>query len=430
MNRKNLYLFIAFFIWLFAVMPNNTVEAANKEPFYKFKGESIYKPYVRNDGSLVFGVNHRIKNAQKMDLLTVSEKGKKIRSWSERGVGYIADDLKGNKQVYVYDSAKGTIKAFDDTHKKRWQKNIAKGVDLSHLGINGGFFYEEPRGDNKTQTKGLTYTGKPVTFSLRYFDENIVTGSNDQVAYHFDYDYAGSYAYLRKLNDKGKVAWSKDIYKMDHNKGSGIYNYYIFQDDQQGVVYIRVGYSKYEGKKDVILLYALSSSGKMIWKKNINQSDTYNGNIIGDTFFYTGDGKAVFLNRKTGKTIKTIKTNDYVRLHAKDGNILYFSYNNYLTAVSSKGTTLWKYKIPKGKSINQAKVDRKKNIYIAFEDEKNRSSYDFVKVSNKGKQLKKYTYNALNSDFIEMELNSKKGVLYPFFNKGSNKETTIIQYKY
>jgi len=430
--KKSLLLFMVTLICLFIFIPKQTIEAVSKKPFQKFKGDLIYNPYVDKNGSLVCGYNTRANKADLANIVIISDRGEVTKKWKERGLGLFTSDAKQSKrQIYVYDSTKGTLKTFDQTHKKKWQRTIAKGVKEKYLGFNGGFFYDEPRYDYRTHTKGFTYNGKAVTFPLRNYDENgfgLDIGRNDQFAYDFDYDYNGSFASLSKWNGNGTVAWSRDIFKMDKNKGSKVFNYHIFQDDEQGNVYIRVGYSKYEGKKDVILLYALSSSGELIWKKNVNQSETRYGNIIGDTFFYTEYDKAVFLNRKNGKTISTIKTYDYVRLHAIEGNTLYLSYGNYLTAVTEKGKIIWKYKIPKGKTINEAKVDQKRNTYIAISDKSN--IHDFVKVSANGKQVKKYTYNALNDYFIDIVINSKSGVIYPLFNKYSNNEKTVLQYRY
>jgi len=423
-------------VCLFTFVPKHAIEAASKKPFQKFKGDLIYSPYVDKNGSLVFGYNTRANKADLANIAVVSEKGKVVKKWKERGLGLFTSDAKDSKrQIYVYDSTKGSLKTFDQNHKKKWQRIIAKGVKemYLYLGFNGGFFYDEPRYDYRTHTKGFTYNGKAVTFPLRYLDESgfgLDIGRNEQTAYEFDYDYNGSFASLSKWNGNGTVAWTKDIFKMDKNKGSKVFNYHIFQDDEQGNVYIRVGYSKYEGKKDVILLYALSPSGDLIWKKNVNQSDTRYGDIIGNTFFYADYGKAVFLNRKNGKTISTIKTNDDVRLHAIEGNTLYFSYGNYLTATTEKGKIIWKYKIPKGKTIQRAVVDQKRNIYIAMNDNNRSNMHDFVKVSPKGKQIKKYTYNAGNYNLINIIINSKSDVIYPFFNKYSNNENTVLQYKY
>lgn len=380
--KSPLSFLFALILAAMAFWPVSTVSAAAQKPFYSTKGQPSFDPVVKKDGSLVLSSYQIIKGVYQTDIMTVSSKGKQLSKWSEKGHSFYGADAKGNDQIYMIDNR--SLKAYTLKHKKKWTKTLSANSGFETMDSVGNLYVA-----SADQLKKYSLSGNLTNFPKRSSVHLNAISLNGKHIYQVAEN--KNTLSLERLNDKGKSVWKKNVFDSVYKGKNGfrlddVYNSHI---DTNGNVYITAYYEHEDSGQYAGQMYAVNPSGKVLWKRDLGGYGAGDIGSAGNVLYYTTNTQAVLLNKNSGKSIKVFKAkDDYGFMLASKNKTVYVMSESAIQAVNDKGKVLWTYKNPKGNRLGTFTIDQKNQFYAGFYNDD--SSETVVKISPKGKQLKKH----------------------------------------
>lgn len=430
---KKLHIWLLLVLTAVLLFPGQAF-AANKNTSFTLKGEPVYKPALGKDGNLrvlYSDAPYADYPNRAFTFAVTTPGGQQLSSWQDKGLPYFAADAKGNERVYNLDS-RFKLNAYDLKHRKLWEAQLGKHDSIEKIDLKGNVYVQRSDAKSVVLTKVNAANGRKINYPKTQHESTQVS-ENGTYAYQIAKGKDGRQSVLRNVKTNGKIAWTKSpfdkTYKKTKSKLESVHIHFV---DEKGTAYVAVTYAN-----GYIELHAYNNKGKRLWKRDIGKYWANQFGVSGNTLYYeSGFNKAAFVDRNTGKIIKSLKldtSEDAFKLISNAKNI-YLTGHGKLYSYTNKGKRVGVYTYPKTDGYHRLydhAFDGKGRLYAVLYNKDADEKYPFsttVVIDETGKVLKEtHSFKNFTRNVVA---HPTSGAYYVFSETGSetNAVTSVSSY--